>query len=84
MTPSSWTVNSTSSPSLMCSPCLIASGKVSCAFGRSLARALVRGRTSFSAPASFKNDSRLCSALLGKSNFLEAILARDSDMRPGL
>src|SRR5580704_3065229 len=30
------------------------------------------------------NDSRLCSALLGKSNFLEAILARESDMRPGL
>jgi len=53
MRPSSWTVNSTSSPSLMCSARLIESGRVSCPFGRSLARALSRGSASLSLPVSF-------------------------------
>ena len=58
MTPSSWTANSTSSPSLTCNACLIGSGRVSCAFWRSLTRALVRGRSSFLASASFKVPPR--------------------------
>src|SRR5580693_865997 len=59
MTPSSCTANSTSSPSLMCSACLIGSGRVSCAFERSFARALVCGSCSCLAPASFTGDPPL-------------------------
>jgi hypothetical protein len=54
MFPLSSTANSISSPSLTFSARLISSGSVSCAFGRSLARALVLGRTSPLACDSFK------------------------------
>ena len=79
MTPSSCTANSTSSPSLTCSACLIGSGRVSCAFWRSLARALVCGCGSFSTPASFKDAPG--SELLGESDFLKRILAKDKGLR---
>lgn len=56
---------------------LIGSGKVSCAFGRSFARALICGSRSFSAPASFTLIPDF--AQLGKSNFLKPILDGDGD-----
>ena len=62
MFPLSSTANSISSPSLTCSARLISSGSVSCAFGRSLARALVLGRTSPLACDLFKSAPRLCAS----------------------
>ena len=77
MTPSSCTANSTSSPSLTCSACLIGSGRVSCAFWRSLARALVRGCNLLSR---HQSRSRMPpGSATGKVQISQPILARDRD-----
>ena len=58
--PSASTVNSTSSPSPTCRTCRTSSGKVSCAFWRSLERTVVRGRGSCLASALFMNPPNSC------------------------